>query len=220
MENKGNNNRQKRIIALIILLIVFVLDISILLVFLNGYFNLDNKSKKSDDPTYQPSVDTMLRYNNIVSYINNEREHNGKSKDIDTLIAIQYIDQSLSISYMNDKEPGYIKIDFDSSLSIDNVLNTFKESIPEIGIYTTTSIYQSFNKDKSLNINKEPIKGFISTYGVNKNYISATYKQDDNTLCSLSNALYNNDGLYEGITKITKEENQLLYEMYEYILYK
>ena len=215
VDQKDSQDKSKlaQIIGLSVLSIFLVFFILLLFLVLAGSNNGQEETSGSES---EVSEETKTIYNNILSYTNSERTSLGLS-EADKIVSLQYVDSKLCVTYCNDDVPGYIEITINAE-SIDAALNEFKEETPKQGSYANTVINMTYNTEKEINISYEDKVGVVSTW-MNKDYISMTYRYDENTLCSLSKAEYSDEGSYTGITAVTELEDKLLYEMYYYILY-
>lgn len=105
----------------------------------------------------------------------------------------------------------------DDCNDINEVLNVFKESVPSVTKYGYENKKETFNTHKSININSSLIKGYVSTF-VDKDYLSCTYLYDETTIASIAHEEFSDEGIYNKISKVTEQENKLLFDLYYFIL--
>lgn len=230
-ENKSKNSydeqddkkkiSKKRLITIIIIIIVLIIDIVLSIIFIpkliNKMKNKSSSSSKEEESSYVVSDATKTRYTNMATYINKVREENGYDS-INDIVSLQYMDKSLFVSYQNATHPGYIKIELVTPTKVDEALEIFDNEITDPYTYVNVINECTFN-EKSVNVSYKPIKGISYRFGTT-DYISFTCQYNDSTLASLTQAEYNDGGLYENISKATISESPSLYDIYWYILNK
>jgi hypothetical protein len=219
-EDDDKKKKSKRRLIIIIALIVFlVIDVICGIIFIPKIINKLKGNNKENESSYMMDQHTSSRYENLLAYINHARFDSSYSDDMSEITALRYDKPYLYVSYQNDTEPGYIEVEIDDKENIDQVLEIFKDTIPNVGTYSYAIHKEEFNTHKNINISSSLIKGHVSTY-VSIDYLSCTYLYDGNTLCSLVNEEYSDEGIYSNITKVTEKEDKLLFDFYYYLLTK
>lgn len=212
-EDDDKKNNKKRLIAILITIGVLVTDLIIAsIIFIPKIIKYANNTSSE----YIISKETIDQYDNLLGYINKELTSASYNKATE-IVSLSFKDNKLNVSYKNDNEPGYIKIDTSSS-SINESLDKFKTSLPNVGSFDVSINKETFNNNKEVNVDyKKNIKGMVTTYG-NSDYISFTCLSNKNECASLCHEEYLDSGAYTNITYIKESENKSLFDMFYYIV--
>lgn len=215
-EDSEKKNKRRKIIALILGLFV-VVDIILGIIFIPKI--IKNLNKQSNTPSsYVMDKHTETRYNNLLSYVNQQRQDGGYSSDMTSIVALSFSKPNLQISYKNDAKPGYLSVNMDDCADFSEALNSFNNGIPTPGKYVYEVRDEEFYTSKNININSSLIQGHISSFGT-KIYLSCTYLYNDTTIASITHQDFNDEGIYTPY-KVTEQENKILFDLYYFILNK
>ena len=165
--DEQKKRRRKRIIALFVMSIVAVADLSGIL----AYFATKN-NKKED--TYQVSEESISIYNNLLTFIKDAcgTDHSQPSE----IVAVDYRDDKLLVSSKNKTNEIYVEYEYVGG--IDGALSQFKTGTPTLEGYSIESAF-TISDEKQLNIisyaeNKTYV-GIVSKSLTNQYYLSSTY---------------------------------------------
>ena len=211
VDNDDDNKKKKRLIAVIILCFVLVIDVVLALIFIPKFLNKNNTTTES---SYVMDENTSTRYNNLLGYINKERNDVSKP-EMNKIVSLEFVNNKLEISLKNEESPSYIEIKLPSDIETSgDALSIFNKGI-NLGKYETV-IYDEQFSVKELNIkDKQSVNGIVSTTGV-EDFVSYT-AGENYSLISSSHKIYNNDGLYD-YTAVTEKGDKVTYDFYYYIL--
>ena len=215
VDTSDKDKKDKKVTLLVILIssgFIFTVCLIVAAILLSLYFrNKGNTS--SSEPEYHVTEETINRYNNLLSYINKERTSVDKSTATE-IVSLSFKSKDLCVSYRNSKEPGFIRIET-SYTTADECLNAFKDQSPKAGTYATEIKVMEFSSSP-MGVERPFITGFVGTY-MDNDYLSCTYENDNLSLSSITMAL--NTDIFIEPEEITLEKDQILYDMYHYILF-
>lgn len=211
-----DKNRKRRIIIAIIISIFLLIDIILAIIFIPKFFNKKNTSSSKPESSYVVGEDTPKIYNNLLRYINIERSDIG-GDDAKSIIALTYTDKNLYVTYRCETHPGYINIECDDTNNVTEALNKFKDASLELGDYATTIINETYQENKTINIDGKEVSSVI-TKGSTKEYVSFITQYDESTLMCVCHQEYQENGSYN-VTKVTTENNPTLFDFYYYNLF-
>ena len=201
----------------IIVFILLLIGIILLALYVN---KLKNKpSPSSSENTYVIDEYTSKRYNNLLTYVNNEYHSLSKSDDIEDISVFTISETHISLIALSDSNPIYMDIDTKKD-GVDTILDLFKETTYDAGKFANTIQIETINEELDKNVNQVldtslPHRTIVTSY-LSNNYISYLGMKDDHTFIANTHAIYQNDGAYTSAT-ITNE-NKLLFDMYYYML--
>lgn len=218
IKSDDNDNKPRKTIRFILIIVLaFILLLNIIFAVIYFIRNYQKSAKESsNENSYVISEEIPSIYNNIISYINIEREDLSldNAKDI---ISMQYKDKEMYLTYRCEDHPSYIKISLPTTNNVDDALNLFKDNIPTLGTYTTVINDETYGDNKNIVIDGVNVTTTITQSGTTS-YVSFITSYDDSTLIALCHEEYIENGNYSSVTKVTPESNKLLFDFYYYNL--
>lgn len=218
IKSDDNDNKPRKTIRFILIIVLaFILLLNIVFAVIYFIRNYQKSAKESsNENSYVISEEIPSIYNNIISYINIEREDLSldNAKDI---ISMQYKDKEMHLTYRCEDHPSYIKISLPTTNIVDDALNLFKEDVPTLGTYATVINDETYGENKIIVIDGVNVTATITQSGTTS-YVSFITSYDDSTLIALCHEEYIENGNYPSVTKVTPESNKLLFDFYYYNL--
>lgn len=212
--HKKQDNKLTLLVVLISTGMILTVGLIVGCILLGLYFR---GKGNSDNTSYVVPNGTEERYEHLLTYINNERTSAGLS-NADKIVSFEFKDNDFYVSYSNENEPGFMRIETSNS-DVNTFLNTFTDRVPSTGTYGTEINIMTYNNTLSVNVTSETKVGYVSTY-LGNNYLSATYMNLDGSISSLSKTAYLESGSYPEGMRANKSDNQLVYGLLYYILFK
>ena len=182
----------------------------------SGYSGSENTEED-----YSINEEIITVYNNLMTYINNEREDIHKERILE-ITSLTFKDHHLEVVSYLDSHPVYMKFEMDSYKDIDNVFDAFKKSVPSVGTYAWSNYDEIYNADAGVYIHNKRIKTKTTTFENPNRYVSLLYQYDKETITGYCHALYKNEGYLDDsdLIELPRYMDRDLYDMYYYILHK
>ena len=135
----------------IIVFILLLIGIILLALYVN---KLKNKpSPSSSENTYVIDEHTSKRYNNLLTYVNNEYHSLSKSDDIKDISVFTISETHISLIALSDSNPIYMDIDTKKD-DVDTILDLFKETTYDAGKFANTIQIETNNEELDKNVNQ------------------------------------------------------------------
>ncbi len=199
-EKKAN----KRLIIIIILCVSFVIDLIIFFAFLP---KITKTNQKSDDPYVMDETISEV-YDNIIKFSNDALEELGTPYQAESIIAIEYEENSLKLALNDENNAFFFNIPIDISAFRNNNL-----SIDDYQIETTI---EDIDTTAPVDNNKYQVN-MVSRSLDSSLFLSFTTLNSDNTISTLVKG----DFAYpQGIKTINHLDNKTYFDICYYILSK